>query len=76
MVIDCRKTTGKALLERRKLLIHLWKTNQIKHTYTASAKAVGISRQTAAKWLKEWQKRESKHWNLGSAGEKLVPGVD
>ena len=52
---DCRKTTGKALLERRKLLIHLWETNQIKHTYTAVAKAIGISRQTAAKWIKEWQ---------------------
>jgi len=52
---DCRKTTGKALLERRKLLVHLWKTKQIKHTYTAVAEAIGISRQTAAKWLKDWQ---------------------
>lgn len=70
MDIDCRKTTGKALLERRKLLIHLWKTNQIKHTYTASAKAVGISRQTAAKWLKEWQKSGIKALEPRKRGRK------
>ena len=70
MDIDCRKTTGKALLERRKLLIHLWKTNQIKHTYTAAAKAVWISRQTAAKWLKEWQKSGIKALEPRKRGRK------
>ena len=70
MDIDCRKTTGKALLEFRKLLIHLWKTNQIKHTYTAAAKAVGISRQTAAKWLKEWQKSGIKALEPRKRGRK------
>jgi transposase len=57
---DGRKTTGGALLERRKQAIRLWKSNAVKHNYSSIAKLVGVTRQTAKKWIEAWKEGGNK----------------
>lgn len=52
---DGRKTTGGALLERRKQAVRLWESTAVKHTYSSIAKLLGVTRQTVKKWIEVWE---------------------